>query len=201
MPDLVKTYVRGVEALNRWFGLLAMYLVFLMMAVLLYSPLKDVLLALLGVVTGKSGSVYEAVSPYLYPPVWTLEMAQFTMVAYYLLGGGYSMQTESHVRMDLLYSHWRPKTRAAVDAVTVLFLLFYLGVLLYGGISSTGYAIQYGEKGFSAWAPYMAPVKIVMCIGIVLILLQAVATFFRSLAEAIGEPLDDQPAAAEGQQS
>ena len=91
--------------------------------------------------------------------------------------------------MDLLYGRWSDKTKAAVDAVTILFLIFYLVLLLYGGFSSTQYALQYGEKSYSSWAPRMAPIKIIMCIGIVLMLLQVVATFFRNLASARGEPL------------
>jgi len=61
--------------------------------------------------------------------------------------------------------------------------------LLYGGISSTHYSLEYGQKNYTAWAPYLAPIKIIMVIGIVLMLLQIVATFFRNLAEARGEPL------------
>ena len=38
-----------------------------------------------------------------YPLMWIIEMAQFTITAYYLLGGGYSMITDDHVRMDLFY--------------------------------------------------------------------------------------------------
>ena len=116
-------------------------------------------------------------------------MAQFVMVAYYLLGGGHSLQIDSHVRMDLLYSRWSDRTKATVDAITILFLIFYLVLLLYGGFSSTQYALQYGEKSYSSWAPRMAPIKIIMCIGIVLMLLQVVATFFRNVASARGEPL------------
>ena len=37
------------------------------------------------------------------PSLWTLEMAQFVMVGYYILGGPYSIQLGSNVRMDLLY--------------------------------------------------------------------------------------------------
>ena len=111
------------------------------------------------------------------------------MTAYYLLGGAYSLQLDGHVRMDLLYGRWTPRRRAAVDAVTVLFLLFYLALLLIGGISSTEYALQYDERSYSSWAPYMAPIKIVMCIGIVLMLLQVTATFLRNVAEALGRPL------------
>ncbi len=168
MPNTVKTYVRYVDAVNRVIGLFAMYLIFGMMAILLYSSISKALVI---------------------PSLWTLEMAQFAMVTYYLLGGGYSMQLDSHVRMDLFYGRWSPKTRAAVDAITILFMIFYLVLLLYGGISSTQYALQYGEKSYSSWAPYMAPIKLIMTLGITLMLLQAVATFFKNVAEARGETL------------
>ena len=168
MPKAIKIYVRYVDALNRVVGLFAMYMIFAMIGILFYSTI--------------SKSFFD-------PSLWTLEMAQFTMVAYYLLGGGYSLQTDSHVRMDLLYERWSERTKAKIDAVTILLLILYLGFLLYGGISSTSYALQYGEESYSAWAPRMAPIKIIMCIGIVLMLLQVVATFFKNLAAARGEPL------------
>jgi len=168
LPEAVKTYVRWVEALNRRVGRFAMYLVFAIMGILLYSSISKT---------------------FFHPALWTLEMAQFTMVAYYLLGGGYSMQLDSHVRMDLLYGGWSDKAKAAIDAVSVFFMIFYLVVLLYGGISSTQYAIQYDETSYSAWSPRMAPVKIIMTIGIFLMLLQAIAMFFRDLAKARGEDI------------
>lgn len=191
MPEPIRIYVRLIDKVNRWVGLLAMYMIFVMMAVLLYSPIKDVLLSIIGVVTGESGEFYERFSPLLFPPAWAFEMSQFLMVAYFLLGGGYSMQLGAHVRMDLFYTQWTPRTRSTVDAVTILFLIFYLALLLYGGFSSTQYALQYGEQSYSSWAPYMAPIKIVMCFGIALMLLQAIAMFFRNLAEARGISLDD----------
>ena len=91
--------------------------------------------------------------------------------------------------MDLFYSRWSPKTQAIVDALTSGFLIFYLVVLLVGAISSTGYALSYGQKNYSSWAPPLAPIKIVMTVGIVLMLLQAIAMFFKDLAKARGEPL------------
>ena len=74
-------------------------------------------------------------------------------------------------------------------AAAFLFLIFYLVMLLYGSISSTQYALQYGETSYSAWSPYMAPIKIIMVIGIFLMLLQAIATWFKNIAAARGEPL------------
>ena len=37
------------------------------------------------------------------PSLWTLEIAQFAMVAYYILGGPFSLQIGANVRMDLFY--------------------------------------------------------------------------------------------------
>lgn len=168
MPEPLKAYVRWVDAANRRVGRAAMYGFFLMIAVLLWS------------------SVSKA---FFVPSLWTLEVAQFLMVGYYLLGGPYSLQLGTHVRMDLLYGGWRKRTKAWVDCVTLLFLLFFLGVLLYGGISSTTYAIEYGERSYSAWRPYMAPIKVVMCVAILLMLLQTVSILIRNVAHLRGEEI------------
>jgi TRAP-type mannitol/chloroaromatic compound transport system permease small subunit len=63
-------------------------------------------------------------------------------------------------------------------------------MLLFGSFSSTSYALKYGETSFSSWAPYMAPIKITMALGIALMLLQTIATFFKDLARARGLTLD-----------
>ncbi|MDG9756819.1 MULTISPECIES: TRAP transporter small permease subunit [Pseudomonas] len=164
----IRAFVRVVDAFNLRVGRFAMYLIFAMLAVLLYSSISKT---------------------FFTPSIWTLESAQFLMVAYFLLGGAYSMQLDAHVRMDLAYSNWSPRTRAVVDAITVFMLIFYLVMLLIGGISSTEYAIEYKETSYSAWSPYMAPIKIIMCLGIVMMLLQAIATFFKDLYAARGETL------------
>ena len=168
MPAVLKAYVRYVDAVNRIAGRAAMYLIFVMMGVLLYSSISKT---------------------FFYPSLWTLEAAQFIMVAYFLIGGAYSLQLGDHVRMDLLYGVWSDRNKTWADAITVLFLLFYLGVLLYGALSSTAYAVQYGERSYSAWRPYMAPIKIVMSFGIFLMLLQAIATLIKDIARLRGEDL------------
>ena len=168
MPKLIKQYVKVVETVNRVVGRISMYIIFIMIGILLYSSITQA---------------------FFVPPMWGLEMAQFTMVAYYLLGGAYSMQLGDHVRMDLLYGRWSDKTKAWVDTFTILFLIFYLIMLLIGGLSSTSYAIEYGERSYSSWRPYMAPIKVIACIGIFLMLLQAVAEFIKDIARIKGEEI------------
>jgi len=123
------------------------------------------------------------------PLIWIIEMAQFVMTGYYLLGGGYSMLTDDHVRMDLIYSKFNDKTKALLDSFTSVFLFFYLVVLLIGSISSLTYTIDTNQRLFTAWAPYVWPIKSIMTFGILLMLLQSIAIFFKDLAKVLNKEL------------
>ena len=83
----------------------------------------------------------------------------------------------------------RCAARRAPTCSPAFVLIGFLVMLQIGGISSLIYAFQYGEKSFSAWAPVMWPIKVVINIGIFLTLLQAVAIFFKDWAALRGEPL------------
>ena len=173
MPKVVRIYIRSIDAINVVVGKFSMYLVFGMMGILLFESISRTL--------------------FDQPHIWVVEIAQFTMAAYYLLGGGYSMIINGHVRMDLLYGRWSPRRRAVADTLTSPFLIFYLIFLLIGAISSLEYAVTYGQTNYTPWAPPLAPIKLIMTIGILLMLLQAIATFFKDLARARGERIDDEP--------
>ena len=85
MLSLMHRYIRIVDSSNYHIGRIVMYGIFILMAVLLWSSISKT---------------------FFVPSLWTLEMAQFIMVAYYILGGPYSIQLGSIVRMDLLYAEW-----------------------------------------------------------------------------------------------
>ena len=123
------------------------------------------------------------------PSIWTLEIAQFAMVAYYILGGPFSLQIGANVRMDLFYGGWTDRKKAWFDAFSILLLIFYLGVLLYGAIDSTTYSLQYNERSPTAWRPLLWPIKIIMCVGIFLMLLQAISEFFKDIAKLKGKEI------------
>jgi len=169
MPEPIRLYVRWVDAIGYGVGRFAMYLIFPMGAILLYSTVMRVVFG--------------------YPVNWVMEMSQFMLSAYYLLGGAYSLQIDAHVRMDLFYGMMSPRRRAMTDAFTILFVIFYLAVLFRAGMSSTEYAITYGQKNYTAWAPPLWPIKTIMTFGIFLMLLQSISTFFKNVAEARGKPL------------
>ena len=165
MPRFLLGYVRVVDGFNRRVGRFAMYGIFVMMGILLWSSISKT---------------------FFLPSLWTLEMAQFAMVGYYILGGAYSLQLGSNVRMDLFYGGWSDRQKAWVDAFTVFFLIFYLVILLMGGYESTSYSFQYNERSPTAWRPYLWPVKVTMMIGILMMVLQAISEFLKDVAKLRG---------------
>lgn len=189
MIRVLQAYVGVIDPLNRTIGRIVMYGIFVMMGILLWSSVSKV---------------------FFLPSLWTLEMAQFAMVAYYILGGPYSIQMGSNVRMDLIYGEMTDRRKAAIDAMTVVFLLVYLGFLLYGGIASTAYSLGYfgsepisffaglvtgsEELGFlerspTSWRPYMWPIKTIMVIGIFLMLLQVLCELAKDILRLKGHEM------------
>lgn len=171
MPKVIRLYVHYVDAFNAIIGKIMMYVVFVMMAILLFSAIGRTVFNL--------------------SLIWTVESAQFTMAAYYLIGGAYSLIMQGHVRMDLVYSRCSRRTQGGIDAVTDILFLFYLGILVVGGISSVEYALEYNQTSRSSWGPPLAPIKIAMVAGILLMLLEAVSRFFKDVAIALGRDIEE----------
>ena len=169
MPKLIKYYIKFIDYISLKTGRATMYLVFVMMFILILSFVTRNIINI--------------------PLIWIIEMAQFVMTGYYLLGGGYSMLADDHVRMDLIYSKLKDKTKALLDSLTSVFLVFYLVVLFYGSISSLTYTIETNQRLFTAWAPYVWPIKSIMTFGILLMLLQSIAIFFKDLAKVLGREI------------
>lgn len=163
----IKIFVRSVEATNTAVGIFAMYLIFALGGILLFESV--------------SRTMFDR------PHIWAVEIAQFIMAAYYLLGGGYSMIIDGHVRMDLLYGRWTKQRQAIADLITGPILIFYMVVLLLGSLSSLGYAIEYNQVNYTPWGPPLTPIKLIMTIGIILMLLQCIAEWFKDLEKAMGE--------------
>ena len=171
MPRFIILYVKYVDYVSTKIGRLVMYGILLMIGILL-----------LGAVTRNIINL---------PLSWTVELAQFTMTAYYIVGGAYSVQLNDHVRMDLLYDRLSEKVKARLDSFTSMFLVFYLVCLLIGSISSTLYAIEYGQRKFSQWNPSLIPIKVIMVAGIILMLLQAVSMMFKDYAKSQGKDIKE----------
>lgn len=169
MPPLIRRYVRTVDRMSDLVGYLAASLIFVMGATLLFDAFTRNVINV--------------------PVHWAIEFTQFTLAAYYFMGGPITLKNNDHVRMDLWYANMSDRGKARLDLCTVGCLIFYLGVMLVGSISSLHYAIDTGERRFSLWNPSVIPIKALLTLCLVLMLLQAFSLVFKHIAAVRGESL------------
>jgi TRAP-type mannitol/chloroaromatic compound transport system permease small subunit len=167
MRNAVKAYVNVVDRVSDYVGYVAMYLIFAMVAILLLDAVTRNVIQI--------------------PLHWPVELAQFTLAAYYFMGGAKTLKDDSHVRMDLFYDNMSNRGKNKMDILTLGCLMFYLSVMLYGSISSLQYAISTDEKRFSMWNPSVIPIKILMVACIVLMLLQSVSLMLKHISGLRGD--------------
>ena len=153
MRRLIAAYVHLTDRVSDYVGYLAAALIFFMGGTLIFDAITRNLIKM--------------------PVHWAVELTQFTLAAYYFMGGPMTLKNDEHVRMDLWYASLSRRNRNRMDLGTIGFLIFYLGVTLVGSVSSLAYAIQTNEKRFSIWNPSVIPIKALMVLCLVLMLMQA----------------------------
>ena len=121
------------------------------------------------------------------PTVWANELAQMLFGAYAIIGGGYILLTGGHVNVDILYSRFSAKTRAAIDIFTsILFFLFCGMLLIYGG-SLAWDSLSRFEHSQSAWNPPLYPAKLMIPIAAALLILQGITKLIRDVLILLGK--------------
>ena len=169
MNKVIRGYVKGVTATSIAVGEVAKYIVFGMIGILFFETVSR--------------------TAFNHPWIWSVEMAQFVMAAYYTLGGAWTLLKDGHVRMDLAYGKWSTRNKALADMLTFVLIMLYLVLLLLGGFISLEYSMKYHQKSYSSWAPPVTPIKIIMLFGMTLMALQVIAEFFKDLAKVRGKEI------------
>ena len=169
MSKVFAKYLGFVEFINRLLG-----------SVLCYGLPAMIFIALL-----------EAVARYAFnrPTPWAVELSAFIMGAMFLLGGGYTLIRKEHVKMDALSIKWSPRTKAIVDIATFPLFAVFLIVIIRGGIPQVIFDLTWGKHSVSIWAPPLAPIKIIIVLGTVLLLLQGIAVLIRDVAYLKGKAI------------
>jgi TRAP-type mannitol/chloroaromatic compound transport system permease small subunit len=128
---------------------------------------------------------YEVVARYAFhaPTKWSYEVAYITYGAQFMLASAYTLLKGGHIRTDVFYERWSPKTRATVDAVCYL-LFFFPGLLfiLYAGAVEAKFAWEISERTGLRIASVPFPMylfKAVIPMTAALLLLQGLSELIR----------------------
>ena len=120
---------------------------------------------------------YEVLARYVFnsPTNWAHESMYLMFGMMYMLGGGFGLRVETHVRVDILYLRLSEKYKAVFDLVTSVVFFIFMLALLWSGWVFAGYSIGLWEVSFTEWAIQHGGVKLSIVFGSALLLLQGTA--------------------------
>ena len=121
-----------------------------------------------------------------------LEVQWYLFAATVMLGGAYTLFRNEHVRVDLLYAIYKPRTRLWVDVFG--FVVFMLpGVFLLAWMTWPFFLDSFyrNEGSPNAGGLLRWPAKILMPIGFALLALQGVSELIKRIALLRGIDLSD----------
>ncbi len=125
---------------------------------------------------------YEVFSRYVLgrPHAWMLDAQIMMYGVLFMMAGAYTLSKNGHVRGDVLYGFFRPRTQAAVDLV--LYILFFLpGViaLTWAGWGFFQDSLAIRETTFNADPIPVYPFKFVIPAAGAILLLQGIVEIAR----------------------
>ena len=114
------------------------------------------------------------------PHAWVLDAQIMLYGAMFMTAGAYTLSKNGHVRGDVLYGFFRPRTQAIVDLT--LYIIFFLpGVIAmtWAGWIYAGESLAIREQTFSADPLPLYPFKYIIPLAGFMLLVQGVAEIIR----------------------
>jgi len=171
----MRAILKAIDSLNEWVG----------------RQLKWLVLFLVLVVCAEVLMRYVFNRPTSQLPV----IQTWSGTALYALAFGYVLLHKGHVRVDVLYTRLSQRMKALVDVVLwFVFFLPSIGFLTYSGYTWMVHAWRSHERSqITYWYPWMAPIRTIVFIGLVLFLLQGLATVYRDFHLLVKDrPLEEE---------
>lgn len=154
---------RGIDALNERVGRAAMWLVLLATLI-------------------SAGNAAMRYGFDLSSNAW-LEIQWYLFALIFLLGAGYTLKHNGHVRIDVLYGRFSPRAQAWVDLIGgLLFLLPLCILMVWLGWSGVATSWAVNETSPDAGGLLRWPIKLAIPVGFCLLLLQGVAEVIKRAA-------------------
>lgn len=129
------------------------------------------------------GTCFEVTMRYVFndPTSWAFDLSYLMYGAVFYMAGAYTLSRAGHVRADMFYRKWQPRTQAVVELV--LYLLFFFPGILALVVAGSAYGLESmrlrevsvnSPAGVPIW-----PLKMMICVGGGLIALQGLAEVLR----------------------
>ncbi len=124
--------------------------------------------------------------------VFTQELEWHLFGFIFLMGAGYTLLYDGHVRVDIFYQRLSPRAQAWVNFLGVLFFLIPGCVMVIAtswNFVASSYAVLEGSPD-PGGIPYRFLLKACVPVGFILLLLQGISLGIKSLLTILGEEVD-----------
>ena len=160
-PDLPRL-LHATEALSTWVGKAFAWLIVALMLMVVIEVFKRYALNM--------------------PTAWIYDASNMLYGTLFMMGGGYALAHDGHVRGDFLYGRFRPRTQAAIDlALYIVFFLPGIGALTWSGWTYFGESLAIHETTFNATPLPVYPFKFIIPLAGAMVLVQGLSEILRCI--------------------
>lgn len=135
------------------------------------------------------GLTYEVVARYLFnaPTEWAFDVTYMLYGTHFMLGAAYTLLKGGHIRTDFFYEKFSARKKGLVDAIGYLVFFFpaVLFLLIAGGDAALVSWRMLEKSEISPWRPPIYPFKTVIPLAALLLLVQGVSEFLKSVYAAM----------------
>ncbi len=129
--------------------------------------------------------LYQAINRYLFNDssvmIGELQWHLFDII--FLLGLSYALQSDKHVRVDIFYANFTPKTKAIINILSQLFLVLpFVAIILYTGYTLVEMSyLQHEASPNPGGLTHRYLIKAMILVGFVLLGLQSIAEIYKNI--------------------
>lgn len=162
----IKKVLNGIDQISEWSGRIFVWLV--------------VPLAILVAFEVVSRRFFNA------PHIWATEVTDYIYGPHFMLVAAYTLLYKAHVRIDVIYMRFSPRTRGILDLITYLIFFYpFILIVLYQGVIFAHTSWSIGETSESAALRIVPLIKTTVPVTAALLLIQGTATFIRAILQVV----------------
>jgi TRAP-type mannitol/chloroaromatic compound transport system permease small subunit len=131
---------------------------------------------------------YEVFARYVLgtPTLWAYDLTYMTYAAHFMLGCAYTLLHGGHIRTDMLWEKFSNRRKGLIDAVA--YLLFFFPTMVFFFVTSIDDAWRAWQlhelSEQTAWRPVLWPFKAVVPATALLLFIQGISEFIKSVHAA-----------------
>lgn len=157
----MKKFLDFIDNMNIWIGRVFSFLILILVFIIMY----------------------EVIGRYFFnaPTRWSNEISQYLLAGVAMLGAGFCLVYDGHVRVDILHQTFGPRTRALVDILTFFLVLVFVTAMVWKGGELCYDALVHNKKSMTILELPLFPSMVMVPIGGILLGLQSLARALKAL--------------------